>query len=150
MTSLPLIRARGPASLIIAVVLWLLPTAGPSADPIAVIVNQRNPIQQSTIGEVAAVYRGEDLYWPSGERIKIVNREVSAPIRAEFYRKVLNARPDQPYYHLNTPVPIQNLIERSDEGVIRFVEAIDGAIGYVRLSKFNRGDPGIKVILIIE
>lgn len=150
MTSFPRIRARGPASLIIAVGLWLLPTAGPSADPIAVIVNQSNPVRQLTVGEVAAVYRGEDLHWPNGERIKIVNREISAPIRAEFYRKVLNASPDQPYYHLNTPVPIQNLIERSDDGVMRFVGAIDGAIGYVRRSKVTGGDSGIKVILIIE
>ena len=150
MPSSPLIRAPGPASLIIAVVLWLLPTAAPTADPIAVIANQRNPIHQLTVGEVAAIYRGEELHWPNGERVKIVNREVSAPIRAEFYRKVLNAKPDQPYYHLNTPVPIQNLIERSDEGILRFVGAIEGAIGYVKLSKMNGGDSGVKVLLIIE
>jgi ABC-type phosphate transport system substrate-binding protein len=135
---------------IVAGVVWLLAAVAPSADPIAVIANQRNSVQQVTVGQVAAIYRGEELHWPNGERVKIVNREVSAPIRAEFYRKVLNAKPDQPYYHLNTPVPIQNLIERSDEGVMRFVGAIEGAIGYVRLSKINGGDPGIKVILILD
>ena len=150
MSSSRLIRARWPARLIVAAIVWLLAAAAPSADPIAVIVNQKNLVQQLTVGQVAAIYRGEDLHWPNGERVKIVNREVSAPVRAEFYRKVLNARPDQPYYHLNTPVPIQNLIERSDEGVMRFVGAIEGAIGYVKLSKLNGGEPGIKVILIIE
>ncbi len=120
------------------------------AEPIAVIVNKKNPAQQLTVGQVAAIYRGEDLHWPNGERIKIVNREITAGIRAEFYRQVLNAKPDQPYYHPNTPVPIQNLIERSDEGVMRFVGTIEGAIGYVRASKLNDGDPTVKVILIID
>lgn len=146
----PSSQSRGLIAWLIAVTLWLLPAGAPSADSIAVIANQRNPIHPLTVGEVAAIYRGEELHWPNGERIKLVNREVSAPIRAEFYRKVLNAKPDQPYYHLNTPVPIQNLIERSDEGVIRFVGAIEGAIGYVRASKLNGGESGIKVLLVID
>ncbi len=93
------------------------------------------------------MYRGEELHWPRGGRIKLVNRETSSSERAQFYRKVLNAKPDQRFYVLNTPIAVQSLIRRSDEAVLRFVTAIEGAIGYVRLSQVNQS---VKVLLIIK
>ena len=68
-------------------------------------------------------------------------------MRKRFYRIVLNAKPEQKFYRPGTPIAIQSLIQRSDESVIRFVAAIESAIGYVALSKVN---DTVKVILIIE
>jgi hypothetical protein len=83
--------------------------------------------------------------------VKLVNREISAEERKTFYLKVLNAKPDQVFYRQGTPIPVQSVIERSDEAVVRFVGSIEGAIGYARLSRLNKiKDDQVKVILIIE
>lgn len=117
------------------------------AESLAVVVNVKNPTSSLRLIDLGSMYRGEELHWPHGGRIKLVNRETSSPERAQFYRQVLNAKPDQRFYVLNTPIAVQSLIRRSDEAVLRFVSAIEGAIGYVRLSQVNQS---VKVVLIIE
>ena len=117
------------------------------AEFLAVVVNHTNPVSSLRLIDLGSMYRGEDLHWAHGGRIKLVNRETSSPERKQFYRTVLNAKPDQRFYVINTPIAVQSLIRRSDEAVLRFVTAIDGAIGYVRVSEVN---DSVKVILIIE
>ena len=130
-------------------VVVLCVTSSPLAqtESLAVVVNSKNPRSSLSPIDLGSMYRGEELHWRNGGRIKLVNREISSPERAQFYRQVLNAKPDQRFYVLNTPIAVQSLIRRSDEAVLRFVAAIDGAIGYVRLSQVNQS---VKVVLIIE
>jgi len=92
------------------------------------------------------MYRGEELHWPHGTRIKLVNRETSSTIRKRFYRRILNAKPDRKFYRPGTPVAVHSLIQRSDEAVIRFVSSITDAIGYIHLSKVT---DRVKVILVL-
>lgn len=126
-------------------------TALAQADPLAIIVNKSNPNTSLSATAVASMYRGETLHWPGDDRIKLVNREISAEERKTFYLRVLNAKPDQVFYRQGTPIPVQSVIERSDEAVVRFVGVIEGAIGYVRLSTLKEvKDSQIKVLLIIE
>jgi len=116
------------------------------AEPLAVIVNKKNPetnISQSTI---ARMFRGEQLHWPNGGRVKLVNREIASKNRERFYRFVLNAKPDQTFYRPGTPVAVRSLIQRSDEAVIRFVAAIEGAIGYVQLSEVTDSVTVVQII----
>jgi ABC-type phosphate transport system substrate-binding protein len=135
---------------VLALALWLCSTIA-QAESIAVIVNTKNPGDQLRAATVAGMYHGETLHWPNGERIKLVNREISAPVRKQFYEQVLNAKSDQVFFRQGTPVPVQSVIERSDEAVINFVATIEGAIGYVSLSRLREiGNDQVKVILIIE
>lgn len=121
------------------------------AESLAIIVNKNNPNTSLSTTAIASMYRGETLNWPGGDRIKLVNREISAEARTSFYLHVLNAKPDQVFYRQGTPIPVQSVIERSDDAVVRFVGAIDGAIGYVRLTRLKTiADDQVKVILIIE
>lgn len=130
--------------------LWLY-TALAYAEPLAVITNKNNPSTSLSTTTVASMYRGETLHWPGGDRIKLVNREISAEERKAFYLRVLNAKPDQVFYRQGTPVPVQSVIERSDEAIVRFVGVIEGAIGYVNLSAVKAmKDSQIKIMLIIE
>ena len=117
------------------------------AESLAIVVNNKNPLSSLRLIDLGSMYRGEELHWSHGGRIKLVNRETSSPERAQFYRQVLNAKPDQRFYVLNTPIAVQSLIRRSDEAVLRFVTAIEGAIGYVRVSQVNES---VKAVLIIE
>ncbi|MBX3327481.1 MAG: hypothetical protein U0223_18870 [Nitrospira sp.] len=134
----------------LALSLWSCPPLA-HADPLAIIVNKNNPNTSLSTTAVASMYRGETLHWPGGNRIKLVNREISAEERKTFYLRVLNAKPDQVFYRQGTPVPIQSVIERSDEAVVRFVGVIEGAIGYVSLSTLNDMNDGqIRVILVID
>ena len=121
------------------------------ADPLAVIANTHNPHTALSATAIASMYRGEILHWTGGDRIKLVNREISAEERKLFYLRVLNAKPDQVFYRQGTPVPVQSVIERSNEAVVRFVGVIEGAIGYVSLSTLREMNDGqVKVLLIIE
>jgi ABC-type phosphate transport system substrate-binding protein len=131
---------------IVATSLWI----GSSlswAEPIAVIVNHNNLNTSLTKTNIAAMYRGEELHWAHGNRIKLVNREISSPIREQFYHDALNARSDKQFFRPGTPVAVQSLIQRSNEAVIRFVAAIEGAIGYVKLSAVN---DKVKVVFILK
>ncbi len=132
--------------LIIATSAWIS-SALAWAEPIAVIINHNNPITSLTITNIAAMYRGEELHWAHGSRIKLVNREISSSVREQFYQDALNARSDQQFFRPGTPVAVQSLIQRSDEAVIRFVSAIEGAIGYVNLSSVN---DSVKVVFILQ
>lgn len=117
------------------------------AEALAVIVNIKNPVTSLTQASVAAIYRGEELHWTHGSRIKLVNREIGSPLRETFYERILNARSDQQFFRPGTPVAVQSLIQRSDEAVIRFIGAIEGAIGYVKISSVN---DKVKVVFLLE
>jgi ABC-type phosphate transport system substrate-binding protein len=146
----PHTRRRWPEVLAIAAAIWLC-AAVAQAEMFAVIVNKSNPINQLSAGTVASMYRGETLHWQGGDRVKLVNREISSESRHIFYLQVLNAKPDQVFYRQGTPVPVQSVIERSDDAVMRFVGSIEGAIGYVSLSRLKQIDEAlVKVVLIIE
>jgi len=150
MNSPSCIGMRWLKALTIAFALWSY-TALAHADPLAIIANKNNPNTSLTATAIANMYRGETLHWPGGDRIKLVNREISAEERKTFYLRVLNAKPDQVFYRQGTPIPVQSVIERSDEAVVRFVGAIDGAIGYVSLSRFKEmNDDRVKMVLTIE
>ena len=150
MILLPSMKNRWWKVSAIASALWLCASLA-SAESLAVIVNKNNPNSSLSTTTVASMYRGESLHWPGGDRIKLVNREISAETRKEFYLQVLNAKPDQVFYRQGTPIPVQSVIERSDDAVLRFVGTIEGAIGYVSLSRYRQIDDGLtKVILIIE
>ncbi|MEK9141113.1 MAG: hypothetical protein AAB308_08690 [Nitrospirota bacterium] len=137
-------------ALAIASALWLCASFA-HAESLAIIVNKNNPNASLSTTTVAGMYRGETLHWPGGDRIKLVNREISAEARKTFYLRVLNAKPDQVFYRQGTPIPVQSVIERSDDAVVRFVGTIEGAIGYVSLSRFKQINDGLaKVILVIE
>ena len=143
MSSPPLFKLIG---WIVAMSLWCGSGAA-WAESLAVIVNNNNPVTSLTKTNIAAMYRGEELHWSHGGRIKLVNREIASPARELFYKKVLNARSDQQFFRPGTPVAVQSLIQRSDEAVIRFVAAIEGAIGYVNLPSVN---DSVKVLFILQ
>mgnify|MGYP001174244533 CR=1 FL=1 len=142
---------RRLSTILLAGLALLLCSAIAHAESIAVIVSMKNPDDQLRQAAVAGMYHGETIHWPNGERIKLVNREISAPIRKQFYEQVLNSTSDQVFYRQGTPVPVQSVIERSDEAVVNFVATIEGAIGYVSLSRLRAiGSNQVKVVLIVE
>jgi ABC-type phosphate transport system substrate-binding protein len=143
-------QTRWPAALATAFALWLFVISA-HAESLAVIVNKNNPNSSLSRATIADMYRGEILNWKEGDRIKLVNREISADTRKVFYLHALNAKPDQVFYRQGTPVPVQSVIERSDEAVVRFVGTIEGAIGYVSLSRLKAmNDDQVKMLLVIE
>ncbi len=144
-------RRRSTTFLAVLALALLLCSTIAQAESIAVIVNKNNPSAQLRQAAVAGMYHGETIHWQNGERIKLVNREISAPVRKQFYEHVLNARSDEVFYRQGTPVPVQSVIERSDEAVVNFVATIEGAVGYVSLSHLKKfSSDQVRVVLIIE
>ena len=152
MSASPYTSRRRSAKLIAVLALALLLCSTIAhAESIAFIVNKKNPGDPLRPADIAGMYHGEIIHWQNGERIKLVNREISASVRKQFYKQVLNAKPDQVFYRQGTPIPVQSIIERSDEAVVDFVAAIEGAVGYVSLSRLKEiGDDQVNVVLIIE
>jgi ABC-type phosphate transport system substrate-binding protein len=150
MNILPSTGKRWAEVVAIVSTLWLWATFA-HAESLAVIVNKNNLINSLSVTTVASMYRGETLHWTGGDRIKLVNRDISAEARKTFYLRVLNAKPDQVFYRQGTPIPVQSVIERSDDAVVHFVGSIEGAIGYVSLSRLRQIDDGlVKVVMIVE
>lgn len=136
---------RGLLTCFLGLSMWGVPSIA-LAEPIAIIVNIKNHISSLRAATIASMYRGEELHWPHGKRIKLVNREISSFVRNRFYREILNAKPDRKFYRPGTPIAVHSLIQRSDEAVIRFVASIEDAIRYVELSKVT---DRVKVIFVL-
>lgn len=117
------------------------------AREIAIIVSKANPSSQLTESLVRDMYMGNELFWPHGGRVKLVNNTVSSEIRKEFYRIILHSPPEATFNIPRTPLKVQSLIQRSSRGALQFVANIKEAIGYVWVSEV---DDSVKVVLVIE
>lgn len=99
-------------------------------DAIAVIVNPENPVQQLTINQLSAIYRGEINNWSEvgGEDRPIVrlSRETNSGTHVFFLEEVvrLGDKEDKTIFTADT------LLLPSSEGIISEVRENPNAIGY--------------------
>lgn len=117
------------------------------AEGIVLIVNKNNPSTSLKKGTVADMYQGVEERWSFGSKITLVNRELDSSQRAVFYQKVLGSSPDTRFYRRGTPIPVQTIVQRSDDAVKQFVAQVESAIGYISESK---ADNSVKVVLTVE
>lgn len=99
-------------------------------DAIAVIVNPENPVQQLTLTQLSAIYRGEITNWKEvgGEDRPIVklSRETNSGTHVFFLETVirLGSKEDKTIFSADT------LLLPSSEGIISEVRENPNAIGY--------------------
>lgn len=114
-------------------------------DAIAVIVHPDNPVQQLTLEQVAAIYKGEIVNWNEvgGEDRPIVrlSRETNSGTHVYFLEEVirLGSKEDKSIFSANT------LLLPSSEGIIAEVSDNPNAIGYDGLGYIT---PEVKVLAI--
>ncbi len=127
---------RQKTFILAAVLILIMATTGIGlAEDLVIIVNAKNPIGELSPPEVRRYFLKEHSSWPSGERIRSVDRNGPVPERRVFLDAVIKYSSDQleqywigKRYEKGIPVPPKLA---SDREVIEYVSSFDGAIGYV-------------------
>jgi ABC-type phosphate transport system substrate-binding protein len=123
-----------------------------ATEPLAIVVNQSNPVDELSMSQLRAVFLGTRGLWPNGRRITLVMRDLDDPERGVILRDVCGMTEQQFRTHFvrglyNGEIMVSPKILSSASGVRRFIFNVPGAIGYLRLSEV---DSSVKVLRIDE
>ena len=116
-------------------------------DAIAVIVNPANPVDELTLAQIAAIYKGEIINWNEvgGEDRPIVrlSRETNSGTHVYFLESVvrMGSKDDKSLFAMET------LLLPSSEGIISEVRDNPNAIGYDGLGYVI---PEVKVLAVAK
>jgi ABC-type phosphate transport system substrate-binding protein len=120
------------------------------AQPLAIVVNKSNPLNEVSLADLRRIYRGQRLRWSNGRRVTLVMRDPGTPERGALLHLLYGV--DEEEYRR---VFLQAIFTgeagdapkmlASPTGVLRFVFNVPGAIGYVRASE---ADSSVKVLRV--
>ncbi len=113
----------------------LVPFLSLWAEPIAIITNKANGMNDLTSSFLAKIFMGRKGKWPDGQKIFVVDHPPDSDIRFQFYKIVLNAKPTKKFLKPRSPVPFKPMALKTDVSTRKFVGRIPNAIGYIYLSK---------------
>lgn len=114
-------------------------------DPIVVIVNKANAIEELGSRELSRIYKGAVEEWPNGQSIIAINRPFGSDIRVHFYHIALKAPPTKKFFRPGSPVPFKTRRVKSGHATRKFVSRLPNAIGYLYLSEV---DDTVKILKI--
>jgi hypothetical protein len=126
------------------------PRPAPKEEPLMVIINRKNPIDNLTFEELRNLCLVQRRHWPEGGKVTIVLREPANPERdavlGQIYRMSEN---EFRRYFLQSSFTgeVQSTPKElaTGTGVRRFVFNVPGAIGFVRAGDV---DDSVKVITV--
>jgi ABC-type phosphate transport system substrate-binding protein len=124
----------------------------PGPEPLAIVVNKANPMDDLSMAELRRVFLGERGHWPNGRRITLVMLDPGWQERDEVLSNIYHMDETQFKNHFlrglfTGEVLVSPKTLSTPEGVRKFVFNVPGAIGYLRASDV---DKTIKVIRIDE
>jgi phosphate transport system substrate-binding protein len=124
----------------------------PATEPLAIVVNRSNPLDQLSLEELRKVFLGERRYWPNGRRITLVMRDLGEPEYKTMLREVYQMDENSLKNHFlrglfTGEILVSPKTLATAAGVRKFVFNVPGAIGYVRLTDV---DGTVKVLRIDE
>ncbi|MEO8561497.1 MAG: substrate-binding domain-containing protein [bacterium] len=119
-------------------------------EPLAIVVNKSNPMDEISLADLRKIYRGQRARWSNGRRVTLVMRDPGTPERDAILRSLYGI--DEEAYRRGF---LQAIFtgEANDapkmlatpNGVLRFVFNVPGAIGYVRVSEV---DESVKMLRV--
>jgi len=120
------------------------------SEPLAIVVNRSNPLNEISLGDLRRVFRGQRSRWSNGRRVTLVMRDPGAVERQAILKSVYGV-PEAEYgrsymqavFSGETVDAPKTLA--SPNGVLRFVYNVPGAIGYVRA---RDADTSVKMLRI--
>lgn len=123
-----------------------------SSEPIAIVVNKSNPVDNLSTSELRQIFLGARTHWPNGRRITLVMREPGDPERETILHNLCAMTEEQFTTHFvrglyRGDILVSPKILSTASGVRRFIFNVPGAIGYARLSEV---DGSVKTVLIDE
>jgi ABC-type phosphate transport system substrate-binding protein len=130
------------------------PAAGQSAtlEPLAIVVNRSNPVDNLTLDELRKVFLGNRSHWTNGRRITLVMRDPGEPERKTILRDLCAMNEDQLKTHFlhglfTGEILVSPKILSTPIGVRKFIFNVPGAIGYLRASDV---DSSVKIVRVDE
>jgi ABC-type phosphate transport system substrate-binding protein len=148
---------RAVAIMVMATTMGLIVPANPAqaaGDPIVVIVNGSNPVDNLTMGELRRLFLADRSHWETGREVAPVMLPAGAPERTVFLKVVCSMNDaDLDKYFLQAAFAGKSTIlprvVGSAQDVRRIVGNSPGAIGFVRSSDFHSdNDSVIKMVRI--
>ena len=123
---------------------------GGAAEPLVIVVNRTNPVDNLSFSELRTVFLGGRSHWANGRRITLVMRGPGDPERKAVLRDVYGMDEDQLKTHFlrglfTGEILLSPKVLATPSGVKRFVFNVPGAIGYLRL---NDVDASVKMVRI--
>lgn len=115
----------------------LVPFYSLGAEPIAIITNKANSINDLNSRFLAKIFMGNVGKWPDGQKIFVVDRLPDSEIRFQFYKIVLNSKPTKKFLKPRSPVHFKPMVLKTDVSNRKFVGRIPNAIGYIYLKNVN-------------
>jgi phosphate transport system substrate-binding protein len=122
------------------------------SQPLAIVVNRTNSVDDLSMSELRKVFLGERSHWPNGRRITLVMREPGEPERTTILRDVCQMNESEFKNHFlhglfTGEILVSPKILATPIGVRKFVFNVPGAIGYLRLSDV---DNTVKIVRVDE
>lgn len=119
-------------------------------DPLVIIVNKSNPIDNLSFADLRKTFLAENRVWPNGRRITIVMREQGQADRAAMLRQIYRMSEGeynryflQAVFNGTVQGPPKSLT--TADGMRKFVFNVPSAVGYIRNSEI---DATVKVIRV--
>jgi len=124
----------------------------PPSEPLAIVVNRSNPLDNLSSAELHTIFLGGRGYWTNGRRITLVMREPGEPERKTILRDVCGMDEEQFKTHFlrglyTGEILVSPKILATPSGVRKFIFNVPGAIGYLRISDV---DATVKVVRLNE
>jgi phosphate transport system substrate-binding protein len=122
----------------------------PPDNPLAIIVNKSNSVEDLTFAELRKVFLVEKSHWPNGRKITVVMREPGQNERAAVLRLIYRMN-EGGFHRYFLQAVFSGEVQGGPKelstaaGVRKFVAYVPGAIGYVRLDEV---DESVKVIRV--
>lgn len=125
---------------------------GTPSEPLVIVVNRMNSLENLSSSDLHAIFLGNRRYWSDGKRITLVMREPGEAERNVILRDVCGLTEDQFKTHFLRGLYTGEIIVSpktlsTSLGVRRFIFNVPGAIGYLRMSEV---DANVKVVRIDE
>jgi ABC-type phosphate transport system substrate-binding protein len=147
---------RAFAILTVAMGVWWMASVSPvqaAGDAIVIIVNNANPVDNLSMGELKKLYLGDRSRWDTGKAVAPVMLGPGAPERTAFLKIVCGMNDaDFGKYFLQAAFTGKSATPPKEVGsagaVKSFVAGSPGAIGFVKAGDLPAGDTTVKAVKI--
>ncbi len=124
------------------------------AEPLAVIVNTENPVNQLSLNEIKMIYQDRRITWSGGDKINAYDLSTISPERALFSKTVIGKSPDKVTEEwankkISNSAKNQPRVVSKIKLVLYRVKKDKFAIGYVPLSMIS-GESSVKKVAVVK
>jgi ABC-type phosphate transport system substrate-binding protein len=152
----PAVAILAITALVLALSTWKLVDARSvqaAGDPIVVIVNSSNPIDNLSMAELKKLFLSERSRWDTGKAVAPVMLAAGAPERTSFLKTVCGMTDaDLGKYFLQAAFTGKSATPPKDVGsaaaLKAFVAGSAGAIGFVKAADLPSGDTSVKAVKV--